>query len=324
MWRHRVCVKQELCFCRFQEIDRRASELQESFMKRRFSKKSHLYCLCKDTPDTIIYLMNNHSRFDLSTYNIMFEKPQRAKDPLFNIKLVPFYFFITQIIKPGIIVELGVHSGNTLAAFCQALKFLGLTAQCFGVDTWEGDIHTGSYDESVYTELLSYIEKDYTDSARLLRMTFDNALEHFSDRSIDLLHIDGTHTYEAVSHDFKSWLPKMSSKGVVMLHDTKQKIKNYGVWKLWEEVSGCYPSWEIDFESGLGILAVGKEVNEECITFLSEARKNSFYREFFLIIGERLELENNARILEGIHQSRGWRALSLYYRIKGFFMGTHP
>jgi len=58
------------------------------------------------------------------------------------------------------------------------------------VDTWKGDIHTGLYGESVYAELLSYMQTEYKDNIKLLRMTFDDALEHFSDMSIDLLYID--------------------------------------------------------------------------------------------------------------------------------------
>lgn len=146
------------------------------------------------------------------------------------------------------------------------------------------------------------MQTEYKDNIKLLRMTFDDALEHFSDMSIDLLYIDWTHTYEAVKYDFESWLPKMSSKGVVMLHDTQVKDENFGIWRLWKEISGLYPSWEIDFASGLGILAVGKDVNEECITFLSEASINNFYRDLFFNLGGRLRMEET---LGSIHRSRG-------------------
>jgi hypothetical protein len=266
--------------------------------------------------------MNCSGRLNIHNYGIIFEKPLRIAKPLFNTELIPFYFFISQLVKPGTIVELGVCSGNTLAAFCQAVRFLGLSARCYGVDTWKGDIHVGRYDDRVYNELSSYMQKEYAALSQLLRMTFDEALEHFSDGMIDLLHVDGTHTYDAVSHDFESWLPKMSGRGVMLFHDTRQKKNSFGVWRLWEEVSGRYPSWEIDFASGLGVLAVGKEVNEDCLSFLEHARENCFYRDLFSLLGEQHRSDSKSKVLESIYRSRGWKALSLYYRVKTFLMGS--
>ena len=50
-----------------------------------------------------------------------------------------------------------------------------------------------------------------------VRCTFAEALQHFPDGSVDLLHIDGRHFYEDVKEDYESWLPKLSDRAVVLL-----------------------------------------------------------------------------------------------------------
>ena len=173
---------------------------------------------------------------------------------------IPFAFAAVELLKPQLFVELGTHKGDSYFAFCQAVRHLGLPASAFAVDNWKGDEQAGLYDESIWEEFSCLNENLYQEFSKLLRMTFDEASGLFEDRSVDLLHIDGYHSYEAVRHDFERWLPKMSRSGVVLLHDTRVFAKGFGVWRLWLEKSAQYPSFEFQHGSGLGILAVGEKV----------------------------------------------------------------
>jgi glycosyltransferase involved in cell wall biosynthesis/uncharacterized coiled-coil protein SlyX len=132
-----------------------------------------------------------------------------------------------------------------------------------------------------------------------MRMTFNEALEYFNDGSIDLLHIDGYHTYEAIKLDVESWLPKMSDRGVILLHDTQVRRDEFGAWKLWEAISNSYPSYEFKFGYGLGVLAVGKNVPDIIIQFIDEARGKIFIERLFFTLGADMEFRTRIQSLEG-------------------------
>lgn len=207
--------------------------------------------------------------------------PKRLEPPGFWVEHIPFVFYLAPRLRPSLIVELGTHSGNSFFAFCQAVKKNGLRTECYAVDTWLGDKHSGNYVEDVYHDVSNYKNENYPDNTFLMRMTFDEALIHFKDGSIDLLHIDGLHTYEGVKHDFENWMPKLSAKGVVLFHDTQIKMKDFGVWKFWEEIRKIYPSFEFYHGCGLGVLAVGKSVPHEVSGFINDVSKSAEYRRTF-------------------------------------------
>ena len=158
----------------------------------------------------------------------MFWTPERQA-PSAWIEHVPFAFWLVDVLRPRTIVELGTHNGVSYSAMCQAVKSLGLATSCFAIDTWKGDAHAGFYREDTYRDFAAFHDQRYSAFSQLVRSRFDDALPRFEDGSIDLLHIDGMHTYEAVRHDYQSWLPKLSANAVVLLHDTAVRERKFGV-----------------------------------------------------------------------------------------------
>ena len=159
--------------------------------------------------------MNQNKLLDIASFS-----PDLLESPNAWIGHLPFAAWVMQGVSPQIFVELGTHSGNSYFSFCQSVAENNLPTKCYAVDTWQGDAHAGQYNDEIFDGVNTYNEERYAGFSKLLRMTFDDALSHFADESVELLHIDGLHTYEAVRHDFETWLPKLAPGAVVLFHDT--------------------------------------------------------------------------------------------------------
>ena len=194
----------------------------------------------------------------LETSRTLFLPPERITDRPFWAGHVPFAMWLVEQHKPRLMVELGTETGVSLAAFCQAAAALDLVCDIHGVDSWEGDSHTGHY-VGVYEDLRAYLSEKGYGFVHLHRMLFDEALALFEDDSVDLLHIDGYHTYDAVRHDFESWRPKLSSRAVVLIHDIHVKKADFGVWRYWQELRQDYRSVDFKHSNGLGVISLDEQ-----------------------------------------------------------------
>lgn len=177
------------------------------------------------------------------------------------IEHVPFAFWVAETLRPEIFVELGTHHGTSYFAFCQELRRQGRPVRAHAVDTWKGDEHAGFYGEEIWVAVNRHNRAAFADFSTLHRETFATALGRFTDGSVDLLHIDGLHSFEAVSADFDSWLPKMSPRGVVVLHDSQVRERGFGVYRLVADLRSRFPLFEFAHGYGLAVVGTGRDLS---------------------------------------------------------------
>jgi len=188
-----------------------------------------------------------------------------------------FAYDLVRYIKPKVIVELGVLRGTSFFSMVQSIKDANLQTNIYGIDSWEGDKHTGKYDESILN-LVKKIKKTYYKNLNihLLKTYFDDAVKNFKDKSIDILHIDGLHTYKGVKHDFETWKRKVKKNGIILFHDTNEYKLDFGVYKLWKLLKKKYSNIDFLHSHGLGVLIKNDSKLEKFIS-LNEQWK-AYYR----------------------------------------------
>ncbi|WP_270698146.1 class I SAM-dependent methyltransferase [Aeromonas sp. QDB05] len=172
---------------------------------------------------------------------------------------IPFAFWLVDALQPRKIVEIGTNDGSSYFSFCQAVANLELDTQCFSINTWSGAEHSSENYEDAYSQVSIHNKENHFSFSTLMRSIPEQALEHFEEGSIDLLHIDGLHTLDAVRQTFENWLPKLSPSAVVIMHDTNIRTRGFGVFRFFNELKAIYPHFEFAHGNGLGVIGVGNK-----------------------------------------------------------------
>lgn len=166
---------------------------------------------------------------------------------------LPFAYDLVAALRPQLLVELGTDRGESYFAFCQSVSENSTGTCCVAVDTWRGDAQAGAYDETTFEEVSFHNRTNYERFSTLMRCSFDEALPHFLPESIGLLHLDGLHTEAAVRHDVEAWLPKLAPGAILLLHDVGVRRREFGVWRVWDELRMRGPSFTFTSGPGLGV-----------------------------------------------------------------------
>jgi hypothetical protein len=203
--------------------------------------------------------------------------------------------WLIEKLNPRVIVELGTHYGMSYLSFCQIVKFLGYEAKCIAIDHWFGDDQAGSFTEEVFNSFV-HNHQEYSEFSSFLRMDFSEGLTQIEDNTIELISIDGHHSYESVSGDFKNALPKINeNRGVVLFHDVNEYQEGFGVSRFWMEIKKDYQHFEFLHGHGLGVLFIGKDFHhdiESLINTMKDETNQNFVQNYFQLLGQRVSMKS--------------------------------
>ena len=129
----------------------------------------------------------------------------------------------------AVIVEIGSFCGLSACIFAHSLRRHGLTGQVFCIDLWDTYVEmnpsakeTGffAYKSGQLRQLFDHYTKTAA-ATGIVPICEDSAQawRRFPDESIDLLFVDGDHSFEGCLNDLRNWYPKMKPQGIIVGHD---------------------------------------------------------------------------------------------------------
>jgi predicted O-methyltransferase YrrM len=164
---------------------------------------------------------------------------------------------IVAAICPKRVLEIGTLQGGTL---CILARLSAPHATIISVDLPGGKFGGG------HSKLRSLVSHTFGKSfQRMYLIRGDSHSEEVATRvrditqSLDVLFIDGDHTYEGVNHDFLSYSPLVRTGGIVAFHDIAEHPKetDCDVSRFWNEVKMSYRHEEIIENREQGWASIG-------------------------------------------------------------------
>ncbi len=134
---------------------------------------------------------------------------------------------LVRSMKPQVCVEIGSARGKSACYIGMALKENG-HGTLYAIDPheqtdWNDTDATNSID--VFLNNISALE--LSKQINVIRSYSDDAARDWK-RPIDLIFIDGDHSYEGVKRDWEMFVPHVKPFGVVIFHDTIWDLPSYG------------------------------------------------------------------------------------------------
>ncbi|MEI9898291.1 MAG: class I SAM-dependent methyltransferase [Chthoniobacter sp.] len=169
---------------------------------------------------------------------------------------------LARSMKPQVCVEIGSARGKSACAVGLALLRNG-GGKLYAIDPHRPTNWNDTNSMDSLAVLTNHLQKvGVGEFVEIVRQTSTEAAAGWQ-RSIDLLFIDGDHSYEGVKADWELFVPKMSEFGVVVFHDTIWDLRpdprlsrdDMGVPRFVDELRAAgYPVITIDQNFGVSLV----------------------------------------------------------------------
>lgn len=178
---------------------------------------------------------------------------------------------LVHLLKPEVIIDLGVDTGYSTFVFADALRFNhGNNKIVYGIDNFKGDLFTGFRD--TYDLISHNIKMNDLRNISIIRGEFATIAETWSTPT-DILHIDGFHEYESVKADYDTWSPFVKTNGVILIHDIC--VGRFGCNRVFLEAPSKYKLFNPD-SGGLGILTDSEPTYNKLIKEFPDLKPDVF------------------------------------------------
>lgn len=134
---------------------------------------------------------------------------------------------VVEAVSPQVVVEIGCDAGGTLWAWGQVAPTV------FGITLEDNSAPTGGQCYDLDPHGATVLRGDSHDPASLAWL-----VEQLAGRPVDVLVIDGDHSYDGVRADFETFSPLVRAGGLVLVHDVLNPWDaRVDVPRWWAEVS---------------------------------------------------------------------------------------
>ena len=166
---------------------------------------------------------------------------------------------LVQEAKPARIMEIGTAKGATLLSWCRIAS-----KQVVSVDLEHG-IHGGGYPaakQQLYREFTHGrpgVQLDLFQDNSQIMPTRQKVEAVLAGQKLDVLFIDGDHSYEGVRKDFDLWSPLVRPGGIILFHDIlpHTKVAHCEVDRLWNELKPRFRHVEFIHDPQQGWAGIG-------------------------------------------------------------------